>query len=465
MVERCDRTAEVRDSNSLLSTPSRSIRRFKFRLGHYPMYPFDTRSHLLRQKFHQRQRLGWIMPLSVGIHVVLGAGLWAVAEYWLLKSPPEPDWLGVQLIPIETWDPIEEPDRGIEDPIQAATALRVQPRFRDPHASVGGATLRRQIREAVPLGSSPDSPPNQATSDETVQDPQLLDPVAGSAMPDVDDVDVVAADDNSVQSWGTEAAALDPTPFLVQQLEQAIAEQDWSEAIATVDQLVLVAPNHTQRLQAYRSRLQEWQDFEAAQQQAEAPTPAQPQDPIASDLAQSSVPSRQDPLALTPDPGVLPQAPSEPMSQPSAPPSEDPLLNAQRSDSQGSGGGATAGVAASGQTDPALEMGSAQPLTQSNTDWGSYLSQLQRRVTEHWQIQGSGYSHTTRVQLTLASQGNIEGIRILAPSDDALVDAAVISAIRQAAPFDPLPQGYRRFVFDLDVLSGRVQIQQSQQQN
>lgn len=445
MVERCDRTAEVRDSNSLLSTPSHSVRRFKVRLGHYPMYPFDTRSHLLRQKFHQRRRLGWIIPLSVGIHVVLGAGFWAVAEYGLLKSPPEPDWLGVQLIPVETWDPIEEPDRVTEDPIQAAIALRVQPRFRDPHASVGGARLRQQIREAVPVRSSSDSPPNR-----TLGDPQLLDPVAGSG---------IAA----VESGGTEAPALDPTPFLLQQLEQAIAEQDWSEAIATVDQLVLVAPNHRQRLQAYRSRLQEWQDFEAAQQQAEAPTSPQPQDPTASDWAQSSLQLRAEPLALAPDPGVL--APSEPIFQPSAPPSEDPLLSAQRSDGQGSGGGATAGVAASGQTDPALERGSAQPLTQSNTDWGSYLSQVQRRVTEHWQIQGSGYSHTTRVQLTLASQGSIEGIRILAPSDDALVDAAVISAIRQAAPFDPLPEGYRRFIFDLDILSGRVQVQQSQQQN
>ncbi len=460
MVERCDRTAEVRDSNSLLSTPSRSARRFKFRLGHYPLYPFDTRSHLLRQKFHQRQRLGWIMPLSVGIHVVLGAGLWAVAEYWLLKSPPEPDWMGVQLIPIETWDPLEQADRVPEDRIQAAVALRVQPRFRDPHASVGGATMRQQIREAVPLKSPAESSPSQTSSDETAQDPQRLDPVAGSTMPSV-----VAVEENSVAS--TEALASDPTPFLVQQLEQAIAEQDWSEAIATVDQLILVAPNHTQRLQTYRSRLQEWQDFEAAQRQADVPVPTPAQDPIAPDLIQSSVPSIEDPLALDPDPVLLPQPPAEPAPEPSVLPPEDPLplFDPQGSDSHGSGGGATAGVAASGQTDPALEIGSAQPLAQTNTDWGSYLSQVQRRVTEHWQIQGAGHSYTTRVQLTLASQGGIEGIRILAPSDDALVDAAVISAIRQAAPFDPLPPGYRRFVFDLDVLSGRVQVQQSQQQN
>ncbi|NJL97718.1 MAG: TonB C-terminal domain-containing protein [Synechococcaceae cyanobacterium SM2_3_2] len=365
-----------------------------------------------------------MMPCSLGIHLLLGAGILAVQDSFFRAEPERG-----ALIPVE-WleeDPPITPDQRPDDTPRASITLLARPSFRDPHASVGGATMRRQMREAVILGS--------LTVNSAPVDP--LD----AAPPDIPRP--------IVESAPVEPVPVQPTAPLIAQLEQAMTAERWSEAIETVDQLMLVAPNHHEQLKTYRSRLEEWQ---ALSDQAEqllsqpSPLPSQSLTPDPPDL------DPPDPVAAVPPPPLPARIPATPNTQ------EPQTLG---DPSTGSGGMTAAGVAASAQENLEPIVESPQPATQQDMDWGSYLSQLQREVLAHWQIQGAGQSHTTRLQLTLARAGTIEGIQVLDPSGDALVDAAVVSAIRQAAPFDPLPEGYERFVFELDVLSGAIQVQPS----
>ncbi len=460
MVERCDRTAEVRDSNSLLSTPSQRIKpqrhkaqtkkipRKKLRLGESLLYPFDTRSYNHRQRFHHRRYLGWMMPCSIGIHLLLGTGILALQDS-IFRTEPE----RVALIPVE-WlevDPPIAPDPMLVDTPRASIMLLARPGFRDPHASTGGATMRRQMREAVTLGSLKVSSAPVNSLD--VISPQMLSPV------EVDDpVEAAPIAVPPVEPIPVEPVPVQATAPLIAQLEQAMTAERWSEAIATVDQLMLVAPNHHEQLKTYRARLEEWQALsDQADQPLSQPSPLPPEAPtpaLPNSVAAVPSPPLPERISTNPNSGET-QTLGDPNTSPSS----------QGSTSQGSGGTTAAGVAASNQDslEPIAEP--PQPATQPDVNWGSYLSHLQREVLDHWQIQGAGQSHTTRLQLTLARSGTIEGIQILEPSEDALVDAAVVSAIRQAAPFDPLPEGYQRFVFELDVLSGAIQVHPSVGQN
>ncbi len=88
--------------------------------------------------------------------------------------------------------------------------------------------------------------------------------------------------------------------------------------------------------------------------------------------------------------------------------------------------------------------------------WGDYLADLQHQVRQHWLIKQAEGTYLTVVMLTIERDGDLQDLQLAQPSEDALLDAAVLSAIQQSAPFDPLPlafEGHER-TFRLEVLSG-----------
>ncbi|MEN9222182.1 MAG: energy transducer TonB, partial [Thermostichus sp. BF3_bins_97] len=92
-------------------------------------------------------------------------------------------------------------------------------------------------------------------------------------------------------------------------------------------------------------------------------------------------------------------------------------------------------------------------------DWGEYLAQFQERVRQHWAVQRAAGSYVTVVQLRLDREGSLRELRLHTPSEDPLLDAAVLSAIQRSAPFAPLPSSYggEELMLEIDVLSGSLE--------
>ena len=68
-------------------------------------------------------------------------------------------------------------------------------------------------------------------------------------------------------------------------------------------------------------------------------------------------------------------------------------------------------------------------------------------------------SYVTVVQVRLDRQGSLRELRLQTPSEDPLLDAAVLSSIQRSAPFAPLPESYvgGELMLEINVLSGSLQ--------
>ncbi|NJK63529.1 MAG: TonB C-terminal domain-containing protein, partial [Synechococcaceae cyanobacterium SM2_3_1] len=132
-----------------------------------------------------------------------------------------------------------------------------------------------------------------------------------------------------------------------------------------------------------------------------------------------------------------------------SPPAPPPLPQAQAGT-----GGEISGLANTDQPSP----GPANLAAEADLQWGAYLAHLQTAIQQQWLIQSTNHeSHLTRIKLTLRADGSLEHILVTDSSGDDLVDSAVVSSIRRAAPFHPLPEGNLSpsLTFRLDILSGR----------
>ena len=90
-------------------------------------------------------------------------------------------------------------------------------------------------------------------------------------------------------------------------------------------------------------------------------------------------------------------------------------------------------------------------------DISSYLEQMQQRVKQHWIPGLSQSSRRTVLNFTINRSGRVSNIEIAQTSGLSVTDKAALKAIKQAAPFTPLPIGYTsnyihiQFTFDINV--------------
>ncbi|MGQ9836985.1 MAG: TonB family protein [Cyanobacteriota bacterium] len=264
-------------------------------------------------------------------------------------------------------------------------------------------------------------------------------------------------------------------------LEKAVADQNWAEALQLTEQWLETLPPTSQQ----RERLQEYQEhlhnllsissgsaevvefatspdrpdafgessqvLRASQPDAKG-SPLEPSEAASTPepLPQARLPAQVEPQGILPLSAadttsqskqnkpkeslsaVLPEADTVPQSQ-----TQEGVPNPQAKD----------------PGPPSLD-------TTANLDWGDYLAQLQEQVRQHWMVQQAPGSYLTVVRIRLDRQGSLRELRLHTPSEDPLLDAAVLSAIQRSAPFAPLPEIYteEELTLEVDVLSGSLDV-------
>lgn len=397
--------------------------------------PRLSRSQQERQQ--ERRSLSW----RLGLANVLSAGLHFIAMSWVGwqprireeeeilpfqwvevadEPPPEPQWIA----------PVSARESGVSEP-------------RD-HVSV------RQSQ--VP------SPSEEVTS-ATAQ--PLLASAAGSPVPEIlspptRELEVPQPARNSASPQQQPEARLENLSAGLAALEQAVADHNWAEALHLTEEWLDRWPLSSlqrQQLQDYRRHLQSLlatSSAAAVETKSAQISPAQSLKPQPERAASSPEVLPQPYLSAPADPH-----PTLPSPEPIAAPLEEPsptLPPTFPTGSHSSSLGRTSGIESSRAGPPSLNA-TADP------DWGDYLAQFQERVRQHWMVRRASGSYVTVVQVRLDRQGSLRELRLQTPSEDPLLDAAVLSAIQRSAPFPPLPESYvgEELMLEIDVLSGSLQ--------
>lgn len=123
-------------------------------------------------------------------------------------------------------------------------------------------------------------------------------------------------------------------------------------------------------------------------------------------------------------------------------------------------GGPGGGDGAAGNPDANNNPG-GKPSVAANADvdFGPYMADLQRRIKRAWFPPRGQESRRVVVIFKVHSQGELSDLRIDKSSGVATADQAALEAVRNAAPFRPLPNGAPsvvdiQFTFDYNVFSG-----------
>jgi TonB family protein len=222
-------------------------------------------------------------------------------------------------------------------------------------------------------------------------------------------------------------------------LEQAVADHNWAEALHLTEEWLdhwpLSSPQR-QQLQDYRQHLQSLlatSSAAAVETKSAQISPTQSLKPQPERAASSPevLPQPHLPAQATPHP-------TSPSAELIAAPLEEPsptLPPTFPTGSHSSSLGRTSGIESSRAGPPSLN-------AVADPDWGDYLAQFQERVRQHWMLRRASGSYVTVVQVRLDRQGSLRELRLQTPSEDPLLDAAVLSAIQRSAPFAPLPESY-----------------------
>lgn len=359
------------------------------------------------QQRREAQRLRQDLMRALGASFLLHWGVLILGDQDLFSPPdPSPQWIEFQLIspPEQTVQSPPNPDLSSLADAQASGASNP-----DRAISAGGAA------HGSPAAPSDISAPQTAPTQARVQSVAVAS-LYRRPIPD--------------------PVPVDPLQDLQDQLDQAVQEQQWQEAMALIDRMALALPQRSGQFSAYRDQLQQLVDRDAPSPIPTAPSTVAPAQPLVP--APASDPTQVFPAQPLPAQELtLERSPQE--------------IPSETGVDRGSGG--TRQGIANAQTPSQAE---TQLATVADPAWAEYLARLQERVQQHWSVRQAQGSYSTVVVFTLDKQGHLQQIQLQNPSQDPLVDAAVLSAIRQAAPFDPLPSGFGgdHFTFELDVLSG-----------
>lgn len=98
-----------------------------------------------------------------------------------------------------------------------------------------------------------------------------------------------------------------------------------------------------------------------------------------------------------------------------------------------------------------------QTIQSSEPDFGPFMRDLQQRIKHNWFPPKEEESKNVVLLFTIARDGSLLRVNVLKSSGSAVVDMAALTAVKLAAPFRPLPNGYSKdsvdiqFTFDYNV--------------
>jgi TonB family protein len=116
--------------------------------------------------------------------------------------------------------------------------------------------------------------------------------------------------------------------------------------------------------------------------------------------------------------------------------------------------GQTAGAHAEIDMPMVMTCGGPVPASRPEPDFTAYLSQLQRQIRQHWAPPNMDRDKRVVIAYRVSCDGELLQARILESSGISAADQAGLTAVKQAAPFPPLPADYRgqavevQFAFD-----------------
>jgi TonB family protein len=400
----------------------------------------DPRLSRSQQKREQERRS---LPWRLGLANVLSAGLHFIAMSWVGwqprireeeeilpfqwvemadEPPPEPQWIA----------PVSARESGVSEPWDDVSVRQSQVANPGEWVEVTSATAQPLLASAA--GS----------------------PVPEILSPPTRELEVPQPARNSASPQQQPEARLENLSAGLAALEQAVADHNWAEALHLTEEWLdhwpLSSPQR-QQLQDYRQHLQSLlatSSAAAVETKSAQISPAQSLKPQPERAASSPEVLPQPYLSAPADPH-----PTLPSPEPIAAPLEEPsptLPPTFPTGSHSSSLGRTSGIESSQAGPPSLNA-TADP------DWGDYLAQFQERVRQHWMVRRASGSYVTVVQVRLDRQGSLRELRLQTPSEDPLLDAAVLSAIQRSAPFAPLPESYvgEELMLEINVLSGSLQ--------
>ncbi|MFS8852712.1 TonB family protein [Synechococcus sp. R5-16] len=401
----------------------------------------DPEPRLSRSQ-QERQQERRSLPWRLGLANVLSAGLHFMAMSWMGwrpgipeeeiisfqwvevadEPPPEPQWIA----------PVSARESGVSEPQDHVSVRQSQVANPGEWVEVTSATAQPLVASAA--GS----------------------PVPEILSPPTRELEVPQPARNSASPQQQPEARLENLSAGLAALEQAVADHNWAEALHLTEEWLDHWPLSSlqrQQLQDYRQHLQSLlatSSAAAVETKSAQISPAQSLKPQPERAASSPEVLPQPHLSAPADPH-----PTSPSPEPIAAPLEEPsptLPPTFPTGSHSSSLGRTSGIESSRAGPPSLNA-TADP------DWGDYLAQFQERVRQHWMVRRASGSYVTVVQVRLDRQGSLRELRLQTPSEDPLLDAAVLSAIQRSAPFAPLPESYvgEELMLEINVLSGSLQ--------
>ena len=104
--------------------------------------------------------------------------------------------------------------------------------------------------------------------------------------------------------------------------------------------------------------------------------------------------------------------------------------------------------------------GTARQAPVQDIDFGPYMAEVQRKIKHAWFPPKTNESKRFIVVFKVHSDGSVTNIRLVSSSGIKVADQAGLSAVRNAAPFSPLPKGAPadvdiQFTFDYNVFKSK----------
>lgn len=97
-----------------------------------------------------------------------------------------------------------------------------------------------------------------------------------------------------------------------------------------------------------------------------------------------------------------------------------------------------------------------------DVDFGSYLAEVQKRIKKAWFPPRGNESKSVTLKFKVRKDGSVGAIKLVTSSGLAIVDQAATTAVKNGAPYPPLPANSGdevdiKFTFDYNVFNGKGQ--------
>ncbi|MFK7873858.1 MAG: energy transducer TonB [Oligoflexales bacterium] len=96
--------------------------------------------------------------------------------------------------------------------------------------------------------------------------------------------------------------------------------------------------------------------------------------------------------------------------------------------------------------DRKIDLGEAIDINTSHYRYIGYFSSMRKAIEMVWSYPRTeaqkGHNGNVGLQFTIRKDGRVQKVRVTESSGHAMLDKAIVQAIRQAAPFSPLPEGF-----------------------